>query len=435
MRVLFWFLLLAGAAVAVALAAKITSGYVLFVAPPYRVELSLNLLAVLVVAGFVAGYALLRIVKRALGLPEEVRAFRQRQQQARTRTKQDAAVVALLEGRYGRARQYAEEALAIPRSSGLAALIGARAAIDTREFAAAETLLARPDAQVPSLAVPRLMLEAEMKLEQGQPLEALGILQSLRKEAGSHTAALRLELRALQGAGRYAEIPPLVDQLVKRKVYGAEEGVFVRAAAHAQELAARADDAAGLRAYWGKLSDAEQRMPKIARAAARSFLAQGADHEAAEILARSLERQWDSDLVALYADLPPRRRDAAARAGRALARRAQRRRGASARAGRALRTGAAMGQGADLSGGEPRASGRLSHPRRARRAARAPRPRPRGQCPPRRRAEARAGGARAALEQARAAQPEGRPRARARGSGFSADITRQPRSGPAPIRA
>ena len=151
----------------------------------------------------------------------------------------DAGLVTGLEGRFGRARQFADEALAIPGSSGLPALIGARAAITTREFDAAETLLARPDACVPSLAVPRLMLEAEMKLEQGRPLEALGTLGLLRKEAGSHTAALRLELRALQGAGRYAEIPPLVDQLVKRKVYGVPEGEFVRAAAHAQELAAR----------------------------------------------------------------------------------------------------------------------------------------------------------------------------------------------------
>ena len=188
-----------------------------------------------------------------------MRLYRQRQQQERARAKQDAAVVALLEGRFGRARQFAEEALAIPQSSGLSALLGARAAIATREFAAAETLLARADASVPSLAVPRLMLEAEMKLEQGQPLEALGILGTLRKEAGSHTAALRLELRALQGAGRYAEIPPLVDQLVKRKVYGVREGEFVRAAAHAQELAARVLDGEGLRAYWSKLSEAEQR--------------------------------------------------------------------------------------------------------------------------------------------------------------------------------
>ena len=181
MRVLFWFLLLAGAAVAIALAARLTSGYALFVTPPYRVELSLNLLLVLVFAGFAAGYALLRIVKRALGLPEEVRLHRRRQHQERARAKQDAAVVALLEGRFGRARQFAEEALAIPESSGLSALLGARAAITTREFAAAEALLARPDAAVPSLAVPRLMLEAEMKLEQGQALETLSILGTLRK--------------------------------------------------------------------------------------------------------------------------------------------------------------------------------------------------------------------------------------------------------------
>jgi HemY protein len=300
-RVLFWFLLLAAAAVGVALAARLTAGYALFVAPPYRVELALNLLIILTFAAFVAGYALVRVIKRAVGLPEEVRALRKRQQQERARSRQDAAIVALLEGRYGKARQYADEALAVPQSSGLAALIGARAAIDTREFAAAEAMLARADVQVASLAVPRLMLEAEMKLEQGQPIEALGILQALKKEAGSHTAALRLELRASQGAGRYGEIPPLVDALVKRKVYGATEAEFLRAAAHAQELAARRDDAGTLRTYWNQLSDAEQRMPKIARAAAKSFVALGLDRDAAEILARSLERQWDSDLVVQYA--------------------------------------------------------------------------------------------------------------------------------------
>jgi HemY protein len=304
-RVLFWFLLLAAAAVGVALAAKLTSGYALFVAPPYRVELSLNLLLVLVVAGFVGGYLLVRLVKRAVGLPAEVRTFRRRQQQERARAKHDAAVVALLEGRYGKARQFAEEALAIPGSTGLSALVAARAAMDTRDYAGAEALLARADAQVASLAVPRLMLQAEMRLEQRQPTEALARLQALKKEAGSHTAALRLELRALHAAGRYAEIPPLVDQLVKRKVYGAAEGELLRAAAHAEELAARVHDGAALRTYWSRLSDAEQRLPKVAAAAARSYLALGGDREAIDIIARSLERQWDSRLVELFAECRP----------------------------------------------------------------------------------------------------------------------------------
>jgi HemY protein len=302
-RILFWFLLLAAAAVAVALAltSKLSAGYALFVAPPWRIELSLTLFIMLVIALYALGYALARLAHRVMHLPKEVRKYRRRQQQERVRANQDAAVVALLEGRYGKARQAAEEALAIPGSPGLPALIAARAALETRDFAEVARLLASPTAQTTSLAVPRLMLEAEMKLEQGRPAEALATLAALRKEAGSHTAALRLELRAMQGAGRYAEIPPLVDQLVKRKVYGASEGEHLRAAAHAEELAALANSAAGLRAYWNNLSENERRMPKIAGAAAKSFMALGGDREAAEILAKSLERGWDSALVVLYA--------------------------------------------------------------------------------------------------------------------------------------
>jgi len=305
MRVLFWFLLLAAAAVGIALAFRLTNGYALFVAPPYRVELSLNLLVLLLVLGFAGLYGGIRLLRRAARLPSQVRALRQRQQVERVRIHQDSAIVALLEGRYGRARKLAEEALAMPQSTGIAALVAARSAIETRDFAAAEALLARADAQVQSLAVPRLMLEAEMRLESGQAMEALAILQSLRREAGLHTAALRLELRALQAAARYAEIPALVDQLVKRKVYNAAEAQVLRESAHASELAARTHDAAALRAYWTRLSDADQRLPRVARAAAASFAELGNQREAADVLARALERTWSSDLVLAFAECRP----------------------------------------------------------------------------------------------------------------------------------
>src|SRR4030095_8463513 len=164
------------------------------------------------------------------------------------------------------ARQLAKESLGIPGAPGFAALVAARAALDTRDFATAEAHLTGPVVQAASLAVPRLMLDAEMNLEQGRPLEALAKLQALKREAGSHTAALRLELRALQGSGRYTEIPALVDQLVKRKAYGAQEGDYLRAAAHVEELLARSNDQPGLRTYWSKLSDGGQRPPENAPA-------------------------------------------------------------------------------------------------------------------------------------------------------------------------
>lgn len=302
MKSLIAFIVIAAFAVTLALVFRLNTGYVLFVSSPYRIELSLNAFVILAILAFIALYALVRAGVRLAKLPEEVREGRRRRQFERFRNKQDAAVVALLEGRHGKARQFAQEALAIPQSSPVPALVGARAAIETRDFDGASAMLERPDTHATNLAVPRLMLEAELALERGQPAEALARLAELRREAGLHTAAQRLELRALNAANRPAEIPALVDQLVKRKVYDAKQGALLRASAHAEAIAALAHDAAGLRAYWARIPEGDRLQPKVARAAARSFLAQGGDREAADTLARSLDRHWDSSLLLTYAE-------------------------------------------------------------------------------------------------------------------------------------
>jgi HemY protein len=304
-RALIAFILVAAAAVTLALLFRVSTGYVLFVAPPYRIELSQNAFVILLILLFVVLYALIRAAVRLAKLPEQVREGRYRRQLERFRNRQDAAVVALLEGRHGKARQFAQEALAIPQSTPVAALVGARAAIEMRDFQGAAAMLERPDTHATNLAVPRLMLEAELALERGQPAEALARLTELRREAGLHTAAQRLELRALTAAGRPAEVPALVDQLVKRKVYDAKQGELLRGSAHADALAALAHDASGLRSYWARIAESDRLQPKVARAAARSFLSAGSDREAADVLARSLDRHWDPRLLLLYAECRP----------------------------------------------------------------------------------------------------------------------------------
>lgn len=301
MRALIAFIVLAAAAVTVALVFRLNDGYVLFVAPPYRVELSQNAFIIIALLTLIAFYGVVRAAARLSQLPAQVREGRRRRQVERFRAKQDAAVVALLEGRHGKARQFADEALAIPQSSPVAALVGARAALETRDWTAATAMLERRDTHATNLAVPRLMLQAEVALERGQPAEALARLAELRREAGLHTAAQRLELRALAAAGRPAEVPAIVDQLVRRKVYDAKQGELLRAAAYAEAVAGLSHDAAGLRAYWARIPESDRLQSKVARAAGRSLLAQGGDREAAELLARSLERTWDPDLLLLYA--------------------------------------------------------------------------------------------------------------------------------------
>ena len=66
MRTLVWIVGITVLAVALTLAAHYNPGYVLLVLPPYRVEFSLNLLIVALVAGFIAGYAVVRFVSATL---------------------------------------------------------------------------------------------------------------------------------------------------------------------------------------------------------------------------------------------------------------------------------------------------------------------------------------------------------------------------------
>ena len=72
MKGVLWLLALFAVAVAVTLATRYNSGYVLVVAQPYRIELSLNFLAVLLVVAFFISYFVVRLAVITLRLPTEV---------------------------------------------------------------------------------------------------------------------------------------------------------------------------------------------------------------------------------------------------------------------------------------------------------------------------------------------------------------------------
>ena len=78
MKGLLSVLTLAALAVGVALAAHYNDGYVLLIVPPYRTEISLNLAMLVLFAGFVIFYAVLRGLALTRSLPQRVREFRER---------------------------------------------------------------------------------------------------------------------------------------------------------------------------------------------------------------------------------------------------------------------------------------------------------------------------------------------------------------------
>ncbi|MDP2107823.1 MAG: heme biosynthesis HemY N-terminal domain-containing protein, partial [Rhodocyclaceae bacterium] len=83
MRALFWLLTLAALAIGLALLGRVSDGYVLWVIPPWRIELSLNLFVLAQLLALTVAYLLLRAINKTLNLPRVVGEYRARRARLR----------------------------------------------------------------------------------------------------------------------------------------------------------------------------------------------------------------------------------------------------------------------------------------------------------------------------------------------------------------
>ncbi|MFC5301546.1 heme biosynthesis HemY N-terminal domain-containing protein [Azospira restricta] len=299
MRGLFWVLSLFALAVGLSMAARFNDGYLLLVLPPWRMEVSLNLAVAVLLAGFVLLYLILRGIALTLALPGRVRQFRERRRQAKAAAIFQEAVRLLFEGRFGHALKRAGEAHAAGEAPGLSALIAARAAQRMRESGKQQQWLERATADDARTEAARLMLEAEMCLDERRFEDAVAVLARLQQLHGRHIAALRLELRAQQGCGQWDEVLRIVRLLEKRDALRGELARELKLKAHQQNLVRRCGDLARLRAYLDRVPAAELG-GRVVQAAAQALDALGAHEDARRQLERQLEREWDAALVECY---------------------------------------------------------------------------------------------------------------------------------------
>src|SRR3954451_18392926 len=98
MRTWFWTLFVLALAVALALLLREHSGNVLIIAQPWRIELSLALAVLLVLAAFVVLYAVLRIIAWVVSGPERFRSWRGLHPQKRDHELLETGWINVLEG-------------------------------------------------------------------------------------------------------------------------------------------------------------------------------------------------------------------------------------------------------------------------------------------------------------------------------------------------
>ncbi len=300
MKTLLW--VIAAIAVAVGLVAaavRSSAGYVQIVLPPYRIELSLVLMIVLLIAVFALAHIATRLTAAMVAMPRAVRNYREARRQRQAHAALSEALREFFCGRYARAEKAAATAITLGEQPGLAAMLAARAAHALRAFDRRDAYLAQGAAHLPEGDMLKVITEAELLLQERRAADALTVLQA---QPQKHTAGLRLELQALQLTKDWEKSLTVIDQLEKRKLYDDTQAGELRRAALALHLARCASDLATLDDAWRKVPDAQRREPRVARAAAEGYIALQAGARAAEIIERSLDQTWDSALAALYAD-------------------------------------------------------------------------------------------------------------------------------------
>lgn len=295
MRAALWLLALFGVAVAIALFAGNNQGTVTLFWPPYRVDLSLNLVLLLLFAGFVFLHAALGALVALFDLPRQALRWRSLQKERAMHGSLLDALSHLLAGRFIRARKSAEAALSQehslssggpqPSNAGqvrtLAHLLAAESSQALQDRQAREEHLKLALEQASSIDAQEthegaLMRAARWSLDDREPLAAMVWLKGLPQGAARRTLALRMRLKAARLTEQTAEALETARLLSKHRAFStAAAGSIVRGLAI--DLLNGAHDVAQLQRAWNSLELGERLMPELAIHAAQRLTTLGGD--------------------------------------------------------------------------------------------------------------------------------------------------------------
>ncbi|MDP1558989.1 MAG: heme biosynthesis protein HemY [Nitrosomonas sp.] len=299
MRLILWLLALFAAAVAVVLAAKYNNGYVLLVMQPYRVELSLNIFVMMLVVAFFAFYSAMRLLSGIFG-------FNRRHRHRKANEMMLAGIKTFFEGNYANAKKASAVALKLtdsPRAKAINAVVAARSAHKLEEFAQRDEFLAIAEQEAPEERALRLVTQADLLLGEGRYEAALSALQDLYSTGGlQQTAVLQLELEAQQQAKNWDAVLEMADLLENRRPLNRIQVEQLRYIAHLENIKINATDLQLLNKYWGGIPSEEKKDSRLAVAATRAYIALGECDAAHRLIEQSIDKKWNSELIALYAE-------------------------------------------------------------------------------------------------------------------------------------
>lgn len=302
MRAALWFLGLFGVAVAAALFAGNNQATITVFWPPYRIDLSLNLVVLLLALLFLTLHVALRTLTALFALPSQARRWRIQHQERAMHNALLDALAHLLAGRFIRARKAAEVVLArenaMTSSGETLAYSGRLRALS--HLLAAESAQALQDRQAREDHFRQALEQAQKRdaqetreglqlraalwaLQDHDAQAALGWLDELPQGAARRTIALRLRLKAARLAQQTQLALETARLLAKHRAFSEVTAPRILASL-ALELVLTGYDPEQLQKLWDQLDVSERLLPEVAIQAAARMIELGGDIE--------LSRSW-----------------------------------------------------------------------------------------------------------------------------------------------
>lgn len=300
MRTLIWIIALFALAAGVAMLAGSNEGYVLVVSPPWRAQLSLNLVVVALLLSFVLLYLLFRLVSKTLGLPGRVSRYRTRRREQKALQALGNALRAQFDGR---PKETLSEVKTVESNSGSqyeVALLAAYAAHELSDERRRREWLERAESAEGGL-LPRLLAEASFAVDDGRLVEGRALLDRLYEQGHRSTAARRLALRIARREGRWEEVAELVTRLQSVHAIAPEEARKLLRLARIEAFRRRAGDAVELAACWRDLPKEDVADGALLAEIVPLLATGGQASLARRSVEKALDAQWDSELARQYA--------------------------------------------------------------------------------------------------------------------------------------
>ncbi len=301
-RAVLWLLALFGVAVGSALFAASNPGTVTLFWPPYRVDLSLNLVLLVLLALFVVVHLALGALETFAGIPGQARRWRLQQKERWVQSSLVDALAHLVAGRFVRARKAAEYALAMHtredakdesqgrslRIQAILHLVAAESAhavqdhsLRDQHFQQATDLLNIPEVSATQEGF--YMRAARWALDDHDAPAAAQWLERLPQGAARRTLALRLRFQVARMQGENAVALETLRLLVKHRAISSGNGASISQAL-ALELLHAGQDTGQILTAWDFLDDEERTLTDVALGMAKHWLAKGGD--------AAQSRQW-----------------------------------------------------------------------------------------------------------------------------------------------